>query len=243
MAYFRVLEVLYFSSFLVIAWSYWRKWIQMHESEHSYSDEESADDDWVHPMLMLRKRNSGNGKGGRSGSDSRSLVENDGVDSLKKEQDPVVDTTVSNSSLKENQTTTTTVCCSCSRQSFCKTMKCECRASGGNCSASCGCSSKKCSNREGGVPDEAAEHSCDLASQGATLLQSALAERRPAEQHEEGNDAAKRKPLADIGNTAVCCFLTTISFPYNRPDHHEPDPKNSGFWAECLDLFDGPGPV
>ncbi|KNA10715.1 hypothetical protein SOVF_141490 [Spinacia oleracea] len=172
------------------------------ESEHSCSDEESADDDWVHPMLMLRKRNSGNEKGGRSGSDSRSLVENDGVDSLKKEQDPVVDTTVSNSSLKENQTTTTTVCCSCSRQSFCKTMKCECRASGGNCSASCGCSSKKCSNREGGVSDEAAEHSCDLASQGATLLQSALAERRPAEQHEEGNDAAKRKPLADIGNTA-----------------------------------------
>lgn len=39
-------------------------------------------------------------------------------------------------------------CCSCSKWSFCKTAKCECRAAGGNCGISCGCNPNKCSNRE-----------------------------------------------------------------------------------------------
>lgn len=166
------------------------------ESEHSQSGEESADE-WVHPMFIVKKRNSR--KGGRSGTESHSL-DTDGDESIKRED------SVDVSSAEENSTTA--VCCSCSKSSFCKTMKCECRASGGCCSASCGCSANKCSNKEGqklkerdsGKQPDEVEHERDLASQGATLLQSALAE-MPAEQHEE--KGAQRKPLADIGNTAV----------------------------------------
>ncbi|KMT00214.1 hypothetical protein BVRB_1g020280 [Beta vulgaris subsp. vulgaris] len=166
------------------------------ESEHSQSGEESADE-WVHPMFIVKKRNSR--KGGRSGTESHSL-DTDGDESIKRED------SVDVSSAEENSTTA--VCCSCSKSSFCKTMKCECRASGGCCSASCGCSANKCSNREGqklkerdsGKQPDEVEHERDLASQGATLLQSALAE-MPAEQHEE--KGAQRKPLADIGNTAA----------------------------------------
>ncbi|XP_057533119.1 kinesin-like protein KIN-4C [Amaranthus tricolor] len=173
------------------------------DSEHSQSGEESADDEWVHPMFIGKKRNAR--KGGRSGSESQSL-ETDGSESLKREDS--VDTV---SSGKEKSIHG--LCCSCSKQSFCKTMKCECRAVGGNCSESCGCSSNKCSNREdqkvnveeqdtgskknGILPDEV-EHAQDLASQGATLLRSALAD-MPAEQREE--NCGSRKPLADIGNT------------------------------------------
>lgn len=182
------------------------------DSEHSQSGEESADDEWVHPMFIGKKRNAR--KGGRSGSESQSL-ETDGSESLKREDS--VDTV---SSGKEKSIHG--LCCSCSKQSFCKTMKCECRAVGGNCSESCGCSSNKCSNREdqkvnveeqdtgskknGILPDEV-EHAQDLASQGATLLRSALAD-MPAEQREE--NCGSRKPLADIGNTTVQSFSISL---------------------------------
>ncbi|KAG1326988.1 kinesin-like protein KIN-4C [Cocos nucifera] len=110
-------------------------------------------------------------------------------------------------------------CCSCSRSSFCKTKKCECRAAGRICTASCGCIPSKCSNREGGLIDNALEEtshaeatesggshssfdrvdekSRELVSNGAMLLQSALGERLA----KENEDVQPRKPLTDIGNT------------------------------------------
>lgn len=172
------------------------------DSEHNSGDD-SGDDEWVHPMFIVDKKNSR--KGGRSGSGSHSLDTDSGGSAE----------TVT--SVKEKPTAA--ICCSCSKQSFCKTSKCECRGSGGSCSASCGCSSKKCSNRgaeqmgvvddvshsevackeNGSSPDEL-EQNRDLASQGAALLKSALAE-MPAEQTVETE--VRRKPLADIGNTAA----------------------------------------
>lgn len=51
------------------------------------------------------------------------------------------------------QKTLDVICCSCSKWSFCKTAKCECRAGGGNCGISCGCNPNKCSNREVKIKD------------------------------------------------------------------------------------------
>nr|XP_010913544.1 kinesin-like protein KIN-4C isoform X1 [Elaeis guineensis] len=112
-------------------------------------------------------------------------------------------------------------CCSCSRSSFCKTKKCECRAAGSTCTASCGCIPSKCSNREGGFVDNVSEEtshaeatesggshssfdhvdekSRELVANGAMLLQSALSERLA----KENQDVQPRKPLTDIGNTVV----------------------------------------
>ncbi|GMH31245.1 hypothetical protein Nepgr_033088 [Nepenthes gracilis] len=102
------------------------------------------------------------------------------------------------------------LCCSCSKVSHCKTMKCDCRAAGGSCSDSCGCSSSKCKNREGvlTVSDETKsaqspdgmDHNDILASHGAALLQAALAE-MPAAENEENRHG--RRALADIGNTTA----------------------------------------
>ncbi|KAL9229220.1 hypothetical protein vseg_004708 [Gypsophila vaccaria] len=164
------------------------------ESDHNPS-EDSGDDEWVNSMFIARKRNSR--MGGRSGSDSHSLDTDEGG-RLNME-----DLTDASTSAKDKPTSS--VCCTCSKQSSCKTNKCECRASGGSCSSSCGCISKKCSNREGdkvngnSLLPEQLENDSDLASQGAALLQSALSE-IPIEQNE---NVQQRKPLADIGNTDV----------------------------------------
>ncbi|KAL9234739.1 hypothetical protein vseg_009572 [Gypsophila vaccaria] len=176
------------------------------ESDHN-SDEDSGDDEWVNSMFLVRKRNSG--MNGRLGSNSYTLDKNAGG-CLNMEE-----STDTWTSAKEKLNAI--ICCSCTKQSFCNTMKCECRASGGSCSASCGCTWKKCSNRDGdkvkvvddlslqdticdgnhSLPDQL-DYDVDLATQGAALLQSALA-KVPTEQN-EGN-ASQRKPLADIGNT------------------------------------------
>ncbi|XP_022941355.1 kinesin-like protein KIN-4C isoform X1 [Cucurbita moschata] len=117
-------------------------------------------------------------------------------------------------------TTATTACCLCSKFSSCKTTKCLCRANGGACGLSCGCIPSKCSNRgskserdesmqpdlvgdvenatENGETNE--DESRDLVSNGARLLQNALAE-RPSEAPPAEDGGAKRKPLSDIGNT------------------------------------------
>ncbi|KAI3460070.1 hypothetical protein Pfo_016733 [Paulownia fortunei] len=104
-------------------------------------------------------------------------------------------------------------CCSCSKSSFCKTSRCECRAASGNCSLSCSCEPTRCSNREelntkdllqpevvetaGNMFEtEETERSYDLASHGAMLLQTALSE-KPVNTNDAG---ATRKPLSDIGN-------------------------------------------
>ncbi|KAJ8450283.1 hypothetical protein Cgig2_004740 [Carnegiea gigantea] len=177
------------------------------ESEHSNADDDSADDEWVYPMFVSKNKNSR--KGRRSGSESHSLDTDDGR-SLKTEGS--ADTVTS-----KQEESKPAVCCTCSRQSSCKTLKCECRASGGSCSTSCGCSSNKCSNREAekadvvdditnpepasnenGSAGDGVEQTGDLATKGAALLESALSE-MPGEQTVE--NGVRRKPLADIGNT------------------------------------------
>ncbi|CAA0809109.1 P-loop containing nucleoside triphosphate hydrolases superfamily protein [Striga hermonthica] len=96
------------------------------------------------------------------------------------------------------------ICCSCSKSSFCKTSRCECRAVMGSCSISCSCGPTKCSNRKESSGnlferDEKESNNDELASHGAMMLQTAFTE-KPA----GPNDAeTMRKPLSDIGNNLV----------------------------------------
>ncbi|XP_031478571.1 kinesin-like protein KIN-4C [Nymphaea colorata] len=84
-------------------------------------------------------------------------------------------------------------CCSCSQTSGCKTMKCECRASGGLCGAQCSCKLGKCANRKSCTDDAT---NALLATEGATLLESAM---KNVEVNVE--PVKQRKPLSDVGNT------------------------------------------
>ncbi|CAH1454168.1 unnamed protein product [Lactuca virosa] len=113
-------------------------------------------------------------------------------------------------------------CCTCSKSSSCKTMKCQCRAAEGMCSASCGCNPKKCSNRETVVVVEQSDSrpplpappvavmvdgdvnlsdDQELANRAAVLLESALGD-KPAEINNDV-EGSKRKALSDIGNKIV----------------------------------------
>ncbi|CAI0417547.1 unnamed protein product [Linum tenue] len=114
-------------------------------------------------------------------------------------------------------------CCSCSKRSLCKTTKCECRAAGGVCGGSCGCSASKCNNRDPAAyanvnsaePGEAdvvsgfdeqpgEDRTRELASHGAMLLGSAMSGNPAAADVAQANiGEAKRMPLSDIGNTAA----------------------------------------
>uniref|UniRef100_A0A162AE08 Kinesin motor domain-containing protein n=1 Tax=Daucus carota subsp. sativus TaxID=79200 RepID=A0A162AE08_DAUCS len=133
------------------------------------------------------------------------------------------------------------LCCSCSKNSFCKTGKCECRAAGGSCCLSCGCHPKKCSNREenmikelgalakleqgagtGSVSNsDTIDSSCSLASHGAMLLQTALAE---ISVNTKNDAAAKRKPLSDIGNAMRLELL--------QPKSDAPKPDKRKKWRK-----------
>lgn len=167
------------------------------ESEHSSTDS-ADDDDWVESGKRPRKkRNSKAGGQSRVGSDI--------------------------SSSENLRTENSGICCSCSKSSFCKLKKCECRAAGGTCRDSCSCAPNKCTNREtikveelddfpqsavaegignlSGSDDTQKYH--DLASHGAMLLQSALVD-EPAEANDDCE--SKRKPLSEIGNKMVCSF-------------------------------------
>lgn len=152
------------------------------ESDHGDSGDDSGDDEWVHPMFIVDKRNR---KGGLSGSESHS----DSKDGEGLNRQDSVDTVDSGQEQSKHA-----ACCSCSKQSSCTTAKCECHASLVICSESCGCSSEECGNREAQQIEEAD----DMVQQGAALLHSALAE-MPAEKQEE--IGMRRTPLADIGNT------------------------------------------
>ena len=159
------------------------------ESDHYSTDDDTADDDWVESGKRPRKkRNSKTGGQSRVGSD----------------------TSCSDNLITENPGT----CCSCSKSSFCKLKKCECRAAGGTCGDSCSCAPSKCSNREtikvkelDNFPELAVQDTDDtqkyhqLASHGAMLLQNALVV-EPA----DANDESRRKPLSEIGNKMVCFF-------------------------------------
>ncbi|XP_073281947.1 kinesin-like protein KIN-4C [Primulina huaijiensis] len=127
---------------------------------------------------------------------------------------------------KNPVSSTEQVCCSCTKGSFCKTSRCECRAARGNCNMSCSCEPTRCSNREevyakdsvqteflesaghiSGTDDAEQNHS--LASQGARLLQNALSQ-KPANMKDGGHT---RKPLSDIGNNIA---ISGASKPMNR---------------------------
>lgn len=189
----------------------------MDTSESENSDVDSADDDWVaddvdaddDSVVMgkrrVRKRNS-KSRNLSSGGSHPSNMNDSG--SLKS------DNSVADSGK------TTSVCCSCSKSSTCKTNKCQCRSFGGFCGASCGCVPSKCANKEideslepelgegidnGLESDETKDRL--LASHGALLLHSALAE-KPAATNDDGGP--KRKPLSDIGNSLVS-FTPSIS--------------------------------
>ncbi|KAJ4887807.1 P-loop containing nucleoside triphosphate hydrolases superfamily protein [Raphanus sativus] len=105
--------------------------------------------------------------------------------------------------------TSSDVCCTCTRKSSCKTMKCQCLAANGYCGPSCGCSSLKCSNRN--ASGEQNPHEFDeedkkqqqhaLASRGALLLRTALADKSVQETNDNEGAKRTRKPLSDIGNT------------------------------------------
>ncbi|GMI64891.1 hypothetical protein like AT5G60930 [Hibiscus trionum] len=94
------------------------------------------------------------------------------------------------------------LCCTCTKKSWCKTPKCQCRANGNSCGQSCGCSSLKCSNREAEANvsnDAGSNEEMNLVAQGAALLQNAFDGEKAAETNNGG--ATKRKALSDIGNT------------------------------------------
>ncbi|XP_058221259.1 kinesin-like protein KIN-4C isoform X1 [Rhododendron vialii] len=175
------------------------------ESEHSDLDATYDDDDteWeATEKRIARKRNSKTD--GRIGALSHPIEISDS-ESLKTEASDERTTAVT-------QKTTSGLCCTCSRYSLCKTTRCECRAGGGSCGVSCNCISSKCSNREAtltkaldylphselGDCNDETDRSQNLASEGAKLLQSALAEKLV--DANEGNEP-RRKPLSDIGNT------------------------------------------
>ncbi|KAF3793984.1 Kinesin-like protein, partial [Nymphaea thermarum] len=96
-------------------------------------------------------------------------------------------------------------CCSCSHTSGCKTMKCECRASGGLCGAQCCCKLGKCANRKSCTDDAT---NALLATEGATLLESAM---KNVEVNVE--PVKQRKPLSDVGNTLVRCLFDIFISP------------------------------
>lgn len=103
---------------------------------------------------------------------------------------------------------TSDICCSCSKSSACKTINCECKTVGNSCGSSCSCLATKCDNRASFLNEshEPIQSEALLVTQGAELLQEALAD-RPAEAN---NDQDPRKPLSDIGNTQVC--VTRFSY-------------------------------
>ncbi|GER47789.1 kinesin-like protein [Striga asiatica] len=108
-------------------------------------------------------------------------------------------------------------CCSCSKSSFCKTTRCECRAVMGSCSISCSCGPTKCSNRKESSGnlferDEKESNNDELVSHGAMLLQTALSE-KPA----GPNDAETvRKPLSDIGNNLALSGIPKPNIPRKK---------------------------
>ncbi|GLU16082.1 hypothetical protein SLE2022_325320 [Rubroshorea leprosula] len=183
-------------------------------SEHS--DVESEDDEWVFSgddeflnsvIRPVRKRNHRNRNGGGSGPRVNRLDASNMEGGSKNSSEKCI--------TPQTGETASGLCCTCTKSSSCKTVKCQCRAAGGICGASCGCSSTKCSNREpsstkvdeepdmgigsGNVsePDEMEKNQI-LASHGARLLLNALGDKAS---ETDGDNGTRRKPLTDIGNT------------------------------------------
>ncbi|XWS25382.1 hypothetical protein CRYUN_Cryun27aG0063900 [Craigia yunnanensis] len=155
------------------------------ESEHSDMDA-SDDDEWVQSEKKpIRRRAS------RSRASSLEIYQSDTNDfeNIK-------------GCIGEAIEKSDGLCCTCSKQSSCKTLKCQCRANGNSCGQSCGCSSVKCSNREAEAnkPNNVGTNEeKNLVAQGAMLLQNALEGEKAAETNDDC--ATRRKALTDIGNT------------------------------------------
>ncbi|OMO50768.1 hypothetical protein CCACVL1_30271 [Corchorus capsularis] len=155
------------------------------ESEHSDMDA-SDDDEWVQSNKKKNRRKTFRPRGHSSMGTNQS--DTNGLESTKE-------------SSCEVPGKTDGLCCTCSKQSYCKTPKCQCKANGNSCGESCSCSSVKCSNRETEANisnDVGTKEEQNLAAQGAMLLQNAM-EGVKAEANDDG--ATKRKALTDIGNT------------------------------------------
>ncbi|KAJ0238138.1 Kinesin-like protein KIN-4C [Hirschfeldia incana] len=173
------------------------------ESEHEQEDPD-IDDEWKPEQeserdseqeSVIKQNRKRNFKLGRESSSSSVM--------LRRSYEEKLDTC---SDEEVKSATSSDVCCTCTRKSSCKTMKCQCVAAKGSCGPSCGCSSLKCSNRNASGeqnPQEFDEEEQQqaLASRGALLLRTALADK--SVQETNGNEGAKRtrKPLSDIGNT------------------------------------------
>ncbi|XP_030542638.1 kinesin-like protein KIN-4C [Rhodamnia argentea] len=178
----------------------------MDTSESDYSDDAAYDDDdedWVQSGKRPRRRRAKIGR--HSSSDTQDPEVNE-VNGVKKES----------SGERTTANDNTEVCCSCSKSSSCKTSRCECRGTGSVCGPSCGCLSSKCTNRESasakGLEESSGEDKSgalndgnneetgesNLASHGASLLQSAFGE-KPVDSADDAD--VRRKPLSDIGNT------------------------------------------
>ncbi|KAJ8773318.1 hypothetical protein K2173_028495 [Erythroxylum novogranatense] len=100
---------------------------------------------------------------------------------------------------------TPVACCSCTKRSLCKTTKCECRAVGSCCGASCGCATSKCRNREGSATktDGSLQHVVQdsvLCSETMEMEKTALVSQDPDLDKDSG---AGRKPLREIGGTLM----------------------------------------
>lgn len=189
----------------------------MDTSESEKSDAESDDDyhleateDESPRTIQVKKRNSKTRNRFTVGSHSSNTNDQE---SLKLDSSGEGNVAIADKKTKLG------VCCSCSKYSSCKTTKCQCRSSGEFCGMSCGCMATKCANRDidksqqsdmaDGIANSSETNEADndrlLASHGAMLLQSALVD-KPIESNEDG--VPRRKPLSDIGNTAVYLILT-----------------------------------
>ncbi|THU48274.1 hypothetical protein C4D60_Mb09t24510 [Musa balbisiana] len=174
-------------------------------SDESHSD--LNDEDWVQSGKKNIKKRFRNHRNGKSMTEESHLVENL-LSEVPNEKGRIK---VEKDGLDH--------CCSCSKGSSCKTMRCECRALGSGCSTNCGCIPSKCTNRKGRLintdmdeitnseaagsggshssVDNADDVNSKLVSEGTMLLQSALSKKTVE------NDVQPRKPLSNIGNTAM----------------------------------------
>lgn len=177
------------------------------ETEADDYDVEETDDEWKESgKLKVRKRKSKSRLSDLENNQSSINCSEDLEDNSSDRPASVYKETASH------------ICCTCSKISSCKTTKCKCQATGNNCGSSCGCLKTKCANRalfsneslepiqtglvrrtENNSSIEETDKERLLATQGAELLQGALAD-RPTEAN---NDRGHRKPLSDIGNSQV----------------------------------------
>lgn len=154
-------------------------------------DEES---DWASSIKKTRKKNKG-----VTTVPSRYLFSGTTFKSMKPET-PV----------ERAEETASAQCCTCSKLSFCKTKKCECRSLGAECGSSCGCSVSKCANRRSSKNDgeeissssdkaEDGDKNLDMVPEAILLLESAMKSGLEEEQ-DAGKQQKSRKPLGDVGN-------------------------------------------